>query len=520
MQVKGSIPTWAAGSLYRTGPGASIVENTKRGTHQISHWFDGLAHTHKFDLVPSTDDKTCTITYSSRRQAEDLVAHIQKKGWLEGLSFAQRADPCMGIYAKAMSVFNSSPTNYNVVVHRNLPGLESTVPANSGHRSSNGNIFVTTDTSGFQRIDKDTLEPIGVTNQSKLHPDLKGPFSCSHSKRDPENGDYFNVNLTLGRRPTYRVFRVSASSGKTDILASISGTGINPAYIHSFFLTENYVVLCIPSSHYAWSGAKILYERNLISAIQPFSKSSPCKWIVIDRRHGKGEVARFSTPAGFFFHSINAFEEQVVEENGVKRTDISLDYVHFDTTEIMHAFYYDIILNKNDGAKNFWLKNKRYENLNPRFVRQRFRMPNQKQKPSDVAEATASEAISIPGPHAGDLPTINPAYACKPYQYVFSTCNRGLSTISDALVKTDLHSRDALMWCGPAGHSPGEPIFIPRPGAEDEDDGVILSVILDGSAQRSYMLCLDAKTMTEMGRAEADFPIAVGLHGLHAPSKI
>ncbi|KAG7148082.1 Beta like protein [Verticillium longisporum] len=49
--VRGRIPAWAAGSLYRTGPGACKVEDTKSGTLHISHWFDGLAHTHRFDIV-------------------------------------------------------------------------------------------------------------------------------------------------------------------------------------------------------------------------------------------------------------------------------------------------------------------------------------------------------------------------------------------------------------------------------------------------------------------------------------
>lgn len=129
--------------------------------------------------------------------------------------------------------------------------------------------------------------------------------------------------------------------------------------------------------------------------------------------------------------------------------------------------------------------------------------------------AAAYEVLSILNPHAGELPTINPAYACKPYRYVFGTCNRGLNTVADALVKTDLQTGDALIWCGLHGHSPGEAIFVARPGTVDEDDGIVLSIVLDGSAQKSYLLCLDARSMTESGRAEADFPIGIGFHGFH-----
>ena len=49
----------------------------------------------------------------------------------------------------------------------------------------------------------------------------------------------------------------------------------------------------------------------------------------------------------------------------------------------------------------------------------------------------------------------------------------------------------------------------------DEDDGVLLSVVLDGPAGKSYLLVLDAKTMTEMGRADVRGVIGLGFHGTH-----
>lgn len=57
-----------------------------------------------------------------------------------------------------------------------------------------------------------------------------------------------------------------------------------------------------------------------------------------------------------------------------------------------------------------------------------------------------------------------------------------------------------------------------RPGGVKEDDGVLLSVVLDGFSRKSYLLCLDARTMLEMGRAEMDFAVGFGFHGVHAPN--
>ncbi|PHH92752.1 hypothetical protein CDD83_5376 [Cordyceps sp. RAO-2017] len=519
LRVKGSIPAWAAGSLYRTGPGQSSVEDTSRGTHYVSHWFDGFAHTHKFDIVaPGEDGEETAVIYSSRRQSEDHVAQIKKTGWRSSTSFGQKADPCIGIFAKFMSFFVPRRLNNNVACLPNFPGLQDNGPVSnqSGHRTGTSNIYISTDHCALQEISPDTLEPLGFVNQQRLHPDLDGVLSCAHAQRDHETGDWFNFNLALGRQATYRVFRVNAILGTTDLLATISEPDLAAAYMHSFFLTENYVVLCIPSSHFGWKGLKIMWEKNLLDAIKPFDEKRRCQWVVVDRKNDQGVVARFSTPAGFFFHSVNAFEELTKDETGSKRVDLCLDHTMYDNTDIMFGLYYDVILDRKDAMREF-VASGRHKTWQSRHVRYRFRMPVSGQTREEARAATAEQVFSIASPHSGELSTIHPGRTGRSYRYVYGTSNRGLSTFMDAIVKTDLDTHDAVLWSGPQAHTPGEPVFVPRPGGTDEDDGVVLSVVLDGTAQRSYLLCLDARTMEETGRAEADFPIALGFHGFHAP---
>lgn len=531
MDVKGHIPSWAAGTLFRTGPGQSSVETCK-GTHYVSHWFDGFAHSHKFDISPSEGDAGCaTVIYSSRRQAEAFVEDIKRNGWLSSTSFAQRADPCVGIFSKAMSVFKPLQRNNSVVVERNVPGLETT--GKSADDTATKNLFVLTDNSALAEVDPRTLEALSYTDTSKFHPDLKGQLGCAHSQRDPETGDLFNFNLAFGRRPVYRFYRVNAGTGKTDILATVPMPELPPAYLHSFFLTQNYVVLCIPSTHYAWNGLRIVWEGNLVEAIQPFDKSKLAQWVVVDRRHGKGVVARFTTPAMFFFHSINAFEEVVKEtvdgKPDVEQTYLNMDLIEYENSDVIASFYYDVILDRKGAAKEHWVDKKAYESCRQHLVRYRFSMPSLRahnpppgKNVKNSASSTAERVLYIPGPHCGELPTINPAYATRRHRYVYGASFRGLSTLMDSLCKTDTLTGEALIWAPPTGHTPGEPIFVGRPSgdgeARDEDDGVLLSVIVDGTAQSSYLVCLDAKTMKETGRAECEFAVGVGFHGVHAPA--
>ena len=55
-----------------------------------------------------------------------------------------------------------------------------------------------------------------------------------------------------------------------------------------------------------------------------------------------------------------------------------------------------------------------------------------------------------------------------------------------------------------------------RAGAEDEDDGVLLSVVLDSRTERSFLLVLDARSLEELARAEVPHHIPFGFHGQFA----
>ena len=87
-------------------------------------------------------------------------------------------------------------------------------------------------------------------------------------------------------------------------------------------------------------------------------------------------------------------------------------------------------------------------------------------------------------------------------------------------MKFDMQTHEMKTW-NHSGQSAGEPIFVPaRQESEsknirDEDDGVLLSVVLDGPAGKSYLLVLDARTMEEVGRAEVPGAIGFGFHGTH-----
>lgn len=498
------------------------------------------------------------VFYSSRRQADDFIKSVQEKGTIgDTITFAQKADPCVGIFSKAMSMFRVLDQGREVAKYDNLnvtvmPGLNlPTLPSpksnnqpqaqatSAGHRGDNGanagkTMWIASDTSGLRVIDATTLEPLGgAALQSDLNPILKGAMSCSHTQRCPKTGDVFNYNIQAGRQAVYRIFKVYAATGQTDILATFTRANLPPAYIHSFFLSERFVVLRVPTTYFGKMGLAVPWKGNLLEAIEPFDAAKKCQWFFIDRIHGQGVVAELETPASFFFHTVNCWDEIVPAAEGdgeAKFADVFCEVVDFPNTDILHKFYYDVLLNIDGQAKRAYSTPDKMHQSMSSLVRWKFRVPlpttttpptrsPTTTKPTTKHTTSQPEQVfAIPSPHTGELPTINPHYHTRQHRFVYSLPQTGRSNFVDALVKTDTVTREVLEWDHAAGHTPSEAVFVPRPGGGgEEDDGVLLSVVLDGFTEKSYLVCLDAKTMGEVGRAEMDFAVAFGLHGVHSP---
>ena len=66
------------------------------------------------------------------------------------------------------------------------------------------------------------------------------------------------------------------------------------------------------------------------------------------------------------------------------------------------------------------------------------------------------------------------------------------------------------------GCFPGKPVFVAAPGAAEEDEGVLLSVVFDAGKGTSFLLVLDAATLDELARAKAPHHIPYGFHGQFA----
>ncbi len=82
-----------------------------------------------------------------------------------------------------------------------------------------------------------------------------------------------------------------------------------------------------------------------------------------------------------------------------------------------------------------------------------------------------------------ELPRINYGRCNeRPYRYVWGNGN-GANGWLEQILKIDTADGATLSWSQP-GCYPGEPVFVARPEAEHEDDGVLLSVVLDADERQ------------------------------------
>ncbi|MCJ1392032.1 hypothetical protein MMC18_004899 [Xylographa bjoerkii] len=511
LKITGRIPPYAA--LVDDPFARSLLTTPEGKTFTMSHWFDGWAQTHRFDIIDrGGHEGRMQVTYRSRHTCDEYKGMIRETGKAPGISFAQFQDPCESLFRKIMSTFyvmtspdpeGKSCQNIGVTLQQDMPGWSE----KSGEATlKDHNLWVRTDHNHLQQLDPTTLEPLQTATQAVLHPDLKGNLTAAHPQIDPNSGDWYSYNLELGRAPIYRVFGVTAATGEATILATLTGNDILGAYVHSMFLTEHYIVLCIFDAYIEMGGMKMLWTKNMIDALY-FDPSKKNKWFVIDRVHGRGLVDVYESSGFFSFHTTNAWEE-----TSGATTDIVLELSTYENLDILKRFYYENMKATAPGAQAYVGDNSL--RARPQLMRWRLRDVNEKASTVSIPAKPAERVFVVPKADSVELPTINPTYAMKPSRYIYGCSDRADSVFLDGLIKYDTLKKSAKAWKVHA-HSPGEPIFVPDPQGNTEDDGVLLSIVLDGVNSTSYLLVLDARNLEEVGRASMEIAFPFGFHGSH-----
>jgi carotenoid cleavage dioxygenase-like enzyme len=441
LPVEGELPAWLHGSLIRTGPAQFEV-----GEQPMRHWFDGLAMLHRFGIADGT------VSYANRMLDTEAKRVADDGGKISFSEFG--TDPCRSLFKRVTSMFSPSLTdnaNVNIVElgERYVALTETPIPV---------------------QFDPETLSAAGVAWE------VPGELTTAHPHLERSSGGMLNYAAKLGPRNQYRFFHIAPDSEDPEVIAATPVS--EPAYMHSFGLTERWIVLAefplvVNPLRLAMSGRPYIENYR-------WKPELGTRFTLIDRSSGEAS-GPFTTDACFGFHHVNAYED----DSGAVIADICT----FEDAEIVQSLYLGRLRNGGPIPK-----------------------PSLTRFTIDPAAATVSHEELVPD--GIDLPRINYGRCNeRPYRYMWgSGMEPGSGTFFDRIVAVDTEERTTLTWYEP-GSYPGEPVFVAEPGAADENAGVLLSVVLDSQAQSSYLLVLDAADLSELARARVPHHIPFSFHG-------
>lgn len=394
------------------------------------------------------------VSYANRFLKSRSYKEAMKNGKVSIKEFA--TDPCRDLFQKVMSFMKA-------------PAL-----------TDNGNICIiryddlwlaTSETPLPIIFDTDSLETL---EHFDFQDELDGQIEPAHPHYDGA-GNVYNYLLKFGLESTYFVFQLDRGKKARKVLAEIPAP--NPSYMHSLGMTENYLILTefpkIVNPLEMKFGDKPLIENY------HWKPELGTKYQVVDKRDGTVKV--FEGDPVFAFHHVNAFEE------GDK---LLVDIVAFEDAGVLDSLYL-----------------KELRNNQPTHAAGRLhRATIDLQKKGTVPlERLSDKLIELPRIHYKSRNT-------KPYRYVYGAGNTIEGNFLDDITKIDAQSGEHWSWFREHCY-PSEPVFIAHPEAAEEDEGILLSVVLDTDAKNSFLLALNAQSLEEIARATVPEVLPFGFHG-------
>ncbi|MEJ8667691.1 carotenoid oxygenase family protein [Streptomyces sp. MS1.AVA.1] len=118
---------------------------------------------------------------------------------------------------------------------------------------------------------------------------------------------------------------------------------------------------------------------------------------------------------------------------------------------------------------------------------------------------------------ATEFPSINDAHTGSAHRYSYAIAFPGAGLSGYHTVKFDtLTGKEKLLAHG-EGRMPGEAVFAPAEGATGEDDGYLLTIVSDLTADASELLVLDASDLSTVAAVELPRRVPAGIHGHWIP---
>lgn len=455
--TRGSLPPCLAGAYIRNGPNPQFLP---RGPY---HLFDGDGMLHSLKISPGKPPILCsryvkTYKYSVEREAGHPLLPNVFSGFGGLIPSAARG---------ALTAARIVSGQYSIA---NGIGLANTSLAFFADR-----LFALGESDFPYQV---RITPSGDIQTVGRH-DFDGKLFMSmtaHPKIDADTGEAFAFRY--GPIPPFLTYFYFDKNGKKQPDVPIFSMA-RPSFLHDFAITKKYAIF-----------ADIQIGMNPMEMIAGGSPvgSDPSKVsrLGILPRYAKdeSEIRWFDVPGFNIIHAINAWDEDGDGNAVVMVAPNILSVEHtMERMELVHALVEKVRIDLKTG----------------------------------IVSRSPMSASNL------DFGVINPAYVGRKNRYVYAAVGDPMPKIS-GVIKLDVEAANdrrggectvARRMYG-TGCFGGEPFFVAKDGAEEEDDGYVVSYVHDEGSGESTFVVMDAKSPELEIVAEVKLPrrVPYGFHGL------
>ena len=393
------------------------------------------------------------VTYRNKFLKSDSYVLGKKNGKISIKEFA--TDPCQNLFQKVKSFFvPPRPTdngNINIITYHDQ-------------------LLATTETPLPIIFDKSTLKTI---EHFDYKDDLAGQIESAHPLYD-KDGFIYNCLLKMGAMSFYQVYKMDPQNCKREVIAKIPR--IEPSYMHSIGMSQNFIILA--EFPYLINPYELMFAGKPLIENYHWKPEKGTNYIIINKKTGKR--TSFKSESVFGFHHVNAFEQE---------NQLMIDFVGFNDPTIIEALYLkDVQKGKPIQAAGY-------------LMRTCIDLKDKKISTFKLADKLI------------ELPRINDKnFTAKPYRFVYGAGNTEAGNYLDDITKIDIDAGTSIKWYE-LGCYPSEPVFIQDPESKTEDDGILLSVVLDTNNENTFLLALNTKDLKEIARATVQKIIPFSYHG-------
>ena len=333
---------------------------------------------------------------------------------------------------------------------------------------------------------------------------------ASHPHYDTE-GNMITLGMSLGLLgPQYSL---------TKFLRSETGSSLNrncrrlvskrcsrmfqPSYMHSFSVSQNfYILIEQPLSVRVTGVISALFKGKSLSSALTWDGSRDVVFHLINKHTQKEHVVKYVSKAFFFLHTINAYEE---------KDQVVVDICCYDSPDMMDCMFIDKLQSAQSNPDYAPLFRGR-----PR----RFVLPLCPSCPVHSKKIMIESSVIT---HIGcETPTINyDRFNGRKYRYFYAISSDVDAENAGMVMKVDTWTGEFTTWQEENVYC-SEPVFLSRPGATEEDDGILIFSIIWGKPHVNWtgIVFVDAVDLSSVARVHFCLtgPVPKPLHGCYISS--